>query len=102
MKESGGICEGILDCSFKTTFFFYMVPFSGRNDLFLSVHEQHPGDFTGVERKHSMADMTQGQFWLFNLSESLVWTPLFQEARRISLMKKSIPHWGGHWSSVRG
>lgn len=70
--------------------------------FFLSVHEQHRGGgFTGVRRKHSMADTTQGQFWLFNLSESLVWTPLSQEARGISLMKKSIPLWGGHWSSVR-
>lgn len=62
------------------------------------MYEQHLGGFywAGVEAfdgKHA-----ERTILAFNLSESLVSTPLFQEARGISLMKKFIPHWGGHWS----
>lgn len=101
MKESGGICEGILDCSFKNNFFFYTVPFSRRNYLSQVCMNSIQGGFywAGVEVLDGERD--KRTILAFNLSESLLWTPLYQETRGISLMKKSIPRWGGHWSSMR-
>lgn len=51
MKEPGGIYEGILNCSFKTTFFIYCA---------IQKTERLPS----VYRKHSITIMTKGQLLL--------------------------------------
>lgn len=51
MKEPGGIDEGILNCSFKTTFFIYCAI-------------QKTERFQSVYRKHAITIMTKGQLLL--------------------------------------
>lgn len=99
-KESGGICEGILDCSFKITFSFLRFHSAEETKLSQVCMNSIRGRFYWAREEALDGEHDKRTILAFNLSERLVSTPLFQEARGISLMQKSIPHWGGHWSCM--